>query len=117
MTAAFRRWVFDLDVAWELFEDYCSLDETPFLRRLQERNRARGVDPTRVSLVRAANNRQWTDQVLRHIHPSLAADNHDWEEAGVRMVTLPDAGHWVHIDNPDGLAALVSPSLQAIDRG
>ena len=31
--------------------------------------------------------------------------------ARVRFHVLPDAGHWLHVDNPDGLRALVAPEL------
>lgn len=34
-------------------------------------------------------------------------------EPHVRVHTLPTAGHWVHIDDPEGLFAIVSSSLSA----
>lgn len=32
--------------------------------------------------------------------------------AGARVHLLRDAGHWVHVDNPNGLAAILGPSLR-----
>ena len=29
----------------------------------------------------------------------------------VRLHVLPNAGHWLHVDNPDGLCALIAPEL------
>ena len=32
---------------------------------------------------------------------------------GHSVAVLPDAGHWVHTDNPAGLLALIAPSFGA----
>jgi pimeloyl-ACP methyl ester carboxylesterase len=31
--------------------------------------------------------------------------------ARVSLHVLPNAGHWLHVDNPDGLRALIAPEL------
>ncbi len=45
---------------------------------------------------------------LRAAEASSAAD----DAAGTtRYHELPDAGHWVHVDNPTGLTNMVLPSM------
>ena len=36
--------------------------------------------------------------------------------AGARVHLLPDSGHWVHIDNPRGLADILGPSLLGVQQ-
>lgn len=102
------RWAFDLDVAHDLFDDYCVQDYVPFLRH-EVMAGAESAPP--VTLVRAARNAHWSQQRLRELHPQLNEVEEDQRVGAFRVVRLPDAGHWVHIDNPAGLADLMLPSL------
>lgn len=83
-------WAFDLPAVTELIDDYWQLDLWPVLRD----------PPCRIDIVRAGRSDRWPPDVLRHyqvdVHPR------------VRLHTLPDAGHWLHVDDPDGLVALLT---------
>lgn len=105
MTTNLRRtdaglvWAFDLDAVREMIDDYWRTDLEPVL-----------ADPAvPLSLVRAGRSDRWPAEVVqryeRRAHP------------GVELHLLPDAGHWVHVDDPDGLHGLIAPSLTAIGGG
>ncbi len=86
------RWAWDLDAIDAMIRDYLALDLVPWLERW---------DGAPVELVRAGRSERWrADEVAR-----LEAA----ERAGraVHLHLLPNAGHWLHVDDPDGLLALL----------
>ncbi|MCP4804982.1 MAG: alpha/beta fold hydrolase [Proteobacteria bacterium] len=74
-------WRFDLPAVRSLIGDYFHLDAWPW------------VDD-RVRLVRAENGGRWAGEDLVR-----------FEDHG--GLVLKDSGHWVHVDNPDGLLDLI----------
>ncbi len=87
------RWQFDLEAAEAMIHDY-------FGRDLWGPVEATDDLAPDVEVVRAANSDRWGPATIRRfqqLHPSAAG----------RLHTLPDAGHWLHVDNPDGLRELL----------
>lgn len=99
MTTNLRRgdggfvWRFDLDVIDALLADYAALDLFGFLE-----NPPPGLE---LHLVLAGRSNRWKGETGRRVR---ALDR-------VTVHGLPDAGHWVHIDDPDGLRRLLGASL------
>jgi esterase len=92
-------WRFDLPEIELLLADYFSIDEWPFLESLSERPSA-----IRYDLLVAENSDRWSGSMKdRATHLS--------DSPRVRVHTLPHSGHWVHVDNPDGLLDIVSENL------
>ena len=94
------RWVFDVEGVAALYDAYEREDEEA-LRTC--------VDPPpshETRAVRAARSERWDDAVARALESASARPG-----ARVRFHVLPNAGHWLHVDNPDGLRALVAPEL------
>ncbi|MCK6569957.1 alpha/beta hydrolase [Myxococcota bacterium] len=89
-------WRFDLDAVGSMLEAYFETDFWPFLR---------AVPPSMVvHVVRAARSDRWRAADLAHFA--------DVQPGGrVRLHVLPDAGHWVHVDNPAGLSDLLVDAL------
>lgn len=89
-------WVYDIDAVQDMIEDYFALDLWPLL--------APGALPTRVRFVRAGRSDRWTEAELARfdVAPHLALE------------TIPNAGHWVHVDAPDALRALLARSLSSL---
>jgi pimeloyl-ACP methyl ester carboxylesterase len=86
-------WRFDLDGVEAMLRSYAATDAWPWIE-----------DPRRraaVHLVRGGRSERWTGETL-----ARAA------RARVPVHLLPDAGHWVHVDDPDGLHQLL---LGAVD--
>lgn len=84
------RWRFDLDVISALLQDYAVTDAWPYLH-----------DPARhaqIDVVRAERSERWSDAELARF--AAAPDD-------VHLHLLPDAGHWVHVDNPEGLLQMI----------
>jgi len=86
-------WRFDLDAVEQMLADYVREDLRPWLRE-----RAPGAA---ITFVRAARSDRWTPEAL--------ADLADLPGARVRL--LPGAGHWLHVDNPAGLQAMLAAGL------
>jgi esterase len=84
------RWRFDLDVISALLQDYAVTDAWTYLN-----------DPARqarIDVVRAERSERWSPEELARF--AAAPDD-------VHLHLLPDAGHWVHVDNPEGLLAMI----------
>ncbi len=96
MTTNLRRvdagfeWRFHVPGVLALIEDYAQTDLWPWLADP-------GLD---VHLL-------WADRGLRY----SAEDQERVAQLPVRGYELPEAGHWVHIDQPEALAALIGETL------
>lgn len=88
-------WRFNLPAVREMIDDYFNLDLWPVLE-------APRVGP-QIHVVRAARSDRWDAPTLdRLAHPPAGAPT--------SLHLLPDAGHWVHVDNPAGLIAMMAGS-------
>ncbi len=85
-------WRFDLDGIEAMLRDYASVDLWPWLEDPRRR--------TRVDVVRAGRSERWNDAELARFRLPL-----------LHLHVLPDAGHWVHVDDPDGLHRLLVAGL------
>ena len=85
------QWRFDIDGIEALISDYFDLD----LWHVLEMPTANLT----IHVVRAEHSGRWTDDVVDRLE-SISLDT--------TLHTLPDAGHWVHVDNPDGLVAMMT---------
>ncbi|MCB9667889.1 MAG: alpha/beta hydrolase [Alphaproteobacteria bacterium] len=85
------RWVYDLDAIDTMMASYFLADFGAWLERAH--------DGPEVHIVRAMRSDRWTPDVLDRMHLGPRATLHE----------LADAGHWLHVDNPNGLAELLVP--------
>jgi len=91
-------WTFDLKGINELYGSYEQCDLWPMLE-----TQPKGLQ---VDFVRAERSAfVWTDDDVERIH-----------RHGARVNFLPDASHWVHIDNPNGLLEILAPSFAQMAR-
>ncbi len=90
------RWTFDLDAIEQLLADYFARDLWPFLEASQSQ--------VQRHLVIAANSDRWTG-AMRERASALSP------EAGAFAHRLQDAGHWLHVDNPEGLLEILREHL------
>ena len=100
-------WGFDLPVCAALFKDFCQLDLRPMLERFDGRGRSLGGGDAHIHMVRAGKNRLWTSAQL------AALQTLERRGAGVRLHTMADCGHWLHVDDVEGLVRLLSEQLAA----
>jgi len=89
-------WTFDIDGIAQMYASYEETDLWPLVE-----------DPplgARIDFIRAERSAfRWSGPDVERI-----------AAAGARVHLLPNSSHWVHIDNPDGLAAILSPSFEAL---
>ena len=102
MTTNLRRteqgyvWRFDLPAVQEMIADYFRQDLWPVLEHP-------GTDLT-VDVVRAERSDRWRPAELARF-AALPPDG------PVRLHVLPNSGHWVHVDNPSGLLAMLEGAM------
>ncbi|KAF1334033.1 hypothetical protein FI667_g1924, partial [Globisporangium splendens] len=89
-------WKMDVPVIEHLFQAFLSTDLW-FVVNSNDSNAA--DDETEIHFVYAERNSMWTPQVLRGLD-ALRPRN-------VHCHLLENSGHWVHIDNPNGLFAII----------
>lgn len=95
------RFVYELEPIGELLNDYFALDYWPKLEAIAHDKSGRGV---RYELLVAEESDRWSGTMKE----KAAGLNRGGR---VRVHTLPKSGHWVHVDNPDGLLALLEANL------
>jgi pimeloyl-ACP methyl ester carboxylesterase len=93
-------WRFELPEIGQLLADYFSTDLWPFL----ERAARQAGDSPRFDLLVAENSDRWSGN-MRERASRLN------QSGGFRLHELADSGHWVHVDNPDGLLGILSAQL------
>lgn len=84
-------WKMDVPVIEALFQAFLATDLWPTVH-------ASDAD-VRLHFVHAEKNSMWTPAILRTLE--------DLAPRGVHSHLLAKSGHWVHIDNPDGLLAII----------
>lgn len=89
-------WHFDLDALDAMLRDYWEVDAWPLLEN----------PPSHLSIdvVRAERSDRFIDTDLARLSELNARGT-------LRYHVLPDAGHWLHVDNPKGLLALLNAIL------
>lgn len=90
-------WRLDGPALGELLSDYFSLDLWPFLQSLTER---RPICPDFHLLVAEQSDR-WSGTMRARASALAPASAH------LHLHHLPNSGHWVHVDNPDGLLEIL----------
>eukprot|EP00884_Botryococcus_braunii_P016149 jgi/Botrbrau1/3217/Bobra.37_2s0046.1 len=101
-------WTFDVEGARGMLESYRATDLWQLLRS----------PPlgTAIHIVRALNSERWTPQEVHRLQEAVQEAKLGGEagECGALHVhALPDAGHWLHADNPQGLTNLILPFSSA----
>ena len=77
-------WRFDLQGVERLISDYFRQDLWSLIETKQD---------TEIHLVIAQNSDRWSDSIVDRLNGQNSTKVH----------TLPRSGHWVHVDNPEGL--------------
>jgi len=90
------RWTYDLDGVDEMMRDYWQTDLWPWLEARKE--------SLKIDMVRAARSEIWSAEIVARILQLPAS-------SAVRFHTLEDAGHWLHVDNPEGLLDLLTTTI------
>lgn len=88
-------WRFDLPAVEQLLASYFEVDSWPILRS--------PAPQVTLQLLRAGREARWT--------PELVAQLERTAHAQLRLHLLANAGHWVHVDDPAGLVALLTADL------
>ena len=88
------HWRFDLERISAMVDDYCQTDLWPVLESPR-----RGLE---VHVVRGATSDRWSPQDIERLQRLHAI--------GAVKVHELDAGHWVHVDAPEGLIDIITRS-------
>ncbi|GAB9470620.1 hypothetical protein Gpo141_00007861 [Globisporangium polare] len=91
------EWKMDVPVIEELFQAFLATDLWPTVRE------GGFDDNVQIHFVHAEKNSMWTPQILKDL------ENLEGEQVFSHL--LVKSGHWVHIDNPNGLLEIIQKYL------
>lgn len=97
-------WRLDLESIDELLDDYFGLDLWGFLERVAAEDPALLRPLPGFHLLVAENSDRWSGTMKERAETLPQGDAFTLHE-------LPRSGHWVHVDNPDGLLEILSSNL------
>ncbi|KAL8541355.1 hypothetical protein ACS0TY_002562 [Phlomoides rotata] len=100
-----ETWAFNLDGAVQMFNSYREMDYLPLLEHVPK--------SLEIDIVQAEKSDRWNADVLQQLE-SLASKQDDESKGKVSVHVLPNAGHWVHVDNPKGLLEIVAPKVASL---
>lgn len=103
------HWRFELGPIQELLKDYFSLDYWPYLEQVA-RSGLQGQ--IRYDLLVAESSDRWSGS-MKERAAALHTEQGDPRSGRVRVHTLVNSGHWVHVDNPEGLQTILVEHLIA----
>jgi alpha/beta superfamily hydrolase len=97
------EFMFDLEVAQGVLDDFPKQD---FMKLIDCCTTTTSTfhDEEKVYLVMAGKNGAWTKDIVKGLQ--FYEDNHE-----LVLVRLPKAGHWVHVDDLDGLMSAMEKSF------
>lgn len=84
------EFVFDIDVAHDLYTSYRETDSWDAFENTQ-------TEAASMYVVKAANSTRWSNESIDRLKSSSRS----------KFMELANAGHWVHTDNPDGLLEML----------
>ena len=102
-------WIFDLHIANELVQNFSDQDFTEMIQGITHPS-SNDDDMKRnnstVQLVMAGRNKSWSEEIIEELKsiPSFRDRLH--------LHTLDKAGHWVHVDDPEGLLKVMVEVLK-----
>lgn len=66
-----------------------------------------------IDIVRAEKSDRWDPETVQRLESLASREQGDFG-GKVAFHILPEAGHWVHVDNPKGLLKIVGPKIAAL---
>ncbi|KAH6806136.1 alpha/beta-Hydrolases superfamily protein [Perilla frutescens var. frutescens] len=100
-----ETWAFNLDGAVQMFSSYSEMDYWPLLEHPPN-----GME---IDIVRAEKSGRWDTDIIQQLE-RLSSRRVDETKGKVSVHVLPNAGHWVHVDNPKGLLEIVAPKIATL---
>lgn len=100
-----ETWVFNLDSAVQMFNSFGEMSYWPLLEHPPH-----GME---IAIVRAEKSDRWDPDAIHRLE-GLANRQGDGSEGKVSVHVLPNAGHWVHVDNPKGLLEIMAPRIASV---
>ena len=114
------RWVFDLDIANELIMNFDNQDFVNMISNITSiPDPYSSTSSSSVHLVMAGKNKNWTDEIVSKLK-SIHTYRREEESSSLsyptqslfQMHKLEKAGHWVHVDDLEGLLRLMINEIQ-----
>lgn len=100
-----ETFAFNLEGAVQMFQSYRDTDYFPLLE-----HPPKGME---ISIVRAENSDRWNKDIIQQLD-RCSSKRVGETEGMVSVHVLPNAGHWVHVDNPKGLLEIVAPNIASL---
>ncbi|KAK7378812.1 hypothetical protein VNO80_04260 [Phaseolus coccineus] len=100
-----ETWIFDLENAKEMFDSYCEKSYWNLLEKPPK-----GME---IVILRAEKSDRWDQDAIERIQ-KLASKQGSDSYGKVSFCILPNAGHWVHVDNPKGLLEIMAPKIASL---
>eukprot|EP00579_Thalassiosira_antarctica_P000091 CAMPEP_0201867148 /NCGR_PEP_ID=MMETSP0902-20130614/1495_1 /ASSEMBLY_ACC=CAM_ASM_000551 /TAXON_ID=420261 /ORGANISM="Thalassiosira antarctica, Strain CCMP982" /LENGTH=347 /DNA_ID=CAMNT_0048392267 /DNA_START=381 /DNA_END=1424 /DNA_ORIENTATION=- len=110
------EWIFDLGIANELVENFSDQNFTEMIHDVTKSKADGGTNDndknSMVQLVMAGKNKFWSKEIVSELQSIPSFQKTTSPSPLFQMHTLDKAGHWVHVDDLEGLLKLMVEGLQ-----